>query len=52
MKRHTKTLVGYEKDGVTYQHVFTEVLTRAQVEQRMVMDLHVNRSDILEIDYE
>ncbi len=44
--KHTKTKVTYKRGGITYEHVFSDVLNREQVEQQMIMNLHVGRSDI------
>lgn len=50
--KHTQTVVDYIKNGVLYQHIFEEILSHQQVEQRVVMMFHANRSDITAIDYQ
>jgi acyl-CoA synthetase (AMP-forming)/AMP-acid ligase II len=50
----TSTVVYYwrDSDKQVVSHTWREILSRQQVEQRIVMQLHINRSAIQEIDYQ
>lgn len=45
--RHTLTVVEYSKEGTNYLHTFPEVLGPSQIEQRMLMELHVAAHSII-----
>jgi hypothetical protein len=46
-----KTIVTYRKNGVKYTHTFAGNLRGAEAERRMIMELHVGRSDIISISH-
>ena len=50
MKTKT-TVINYTKNNVHYVHVAQGHLTRSQIEQLMIMQLHVNRSEIGHVSF-
>lgn len=50
-KQPTATKVTYLKGNVLQSHIFGENIPGHEAERRMIMDLHVGRSDIIKIEH-